>query len=451
MILDILEDLASNNSRLYKEKILTDNADNELLKRVINLALDPFVQFYIRKIPDYTLNLNPKKQDDLNTTLNRLGLLSSRTLTGKAGIEHLKIVLESVSPADAKVIERIIAKDLKCGVSEATVNKIWTDLIPSYPCMLASAYDQKLVDKVKWPAIAQLKMDGMRFNAIIRNGKVEFRSRNGKEISIPNPQFDIPFQLMADWYGQDPDRYYSSDMVFDGELTVVDAAGKILDRKTGNGILNKAVKGTMSGAEAAMVRATIWDAIPLEKFQAGKADKEYRLRLASLQNCIEHLKFNKAQIMHYVDIVWTKQVPDLWNAKQVFEKFLTEGQEGIILKTQEGIWENKRSKSLIKFKGELECDLRVVDWEEGTGKNVGRLGALVLESDCGGVRVNVGTGFSDADRNHITAANSLGRIVAVKYNARISDKNSDVASLFLPVFVEFRDDKTTADAAKDIK
>ena len=436
MILAILEDLSSNNSRLYKEKILRDNADNELLKRVINLALDPFVQFYIRKIPDYNLNLNPKKQDSLNTTLNRLSLLSSRTLTGKAGIEHLKIVLESVSPADAKVIERIIAKDLKCGVSEATVNKIWADLIPSYPCMLASAYDQKLVDKVKWPAIAQLKMDGMRFNALVKNGKVEFRSRNGKEIDIPNPVFEVPFQHMAEWYGSDPE--YSADMVFDGELTVVDAAGKTLDRKTGNGILNKAVKGTMSEKEAVAVRATVWDAIPLEKFQAGKDSKEYRLRLAALENCINNLNHKKAQVADYVDIVWSKQVPDLWNARKVFEEFLAEGQEGIILKTWDGVWENKRSKSLIKFKGELECDLRVVDWEEGTGKNVGRLGALVLESDCGGIRVNVGTGFSDADRNDITAANSLGRIVAVKYNARITDKNSDVGSLFLPVFVEFR-------------
>ena len=443
MILAILEDLNSNNSRLYKEKVLRDNVDNELLKRVITLALDPFVQFYIRKIPDYTLNLNPKKQDSLNTTLNRLGLLSSRTLTGKAGIEHLKIVLESVSPTDAKVIERIIAKDLKCGVSEATVNKIWADLIPSYPCMLASAYDQKLVDKVKWPALAQLKMDGMRFNAIVKNGKVEFRSRNGKEIVIPNPLFEIPFQHMAEFYDQ--------DMVFDGELTVVDAAGKTLDRKTGNGILNKAVKGTMSDKEAAAVRATVWDAIPLEKFQAGKDSKAYQLRLAALENCIDNLKHKKPQVAHYVDIVWSKQVPDLWSARKVFEEFLTEGQEGIILKTWEGIWENKRSKSLIKFKGELECDLRVVDWEEGTGKNVGRLGALVLESACGGVRVNVGTGFSDADRLGINPANSIGRIVAVKYNARISDKNSDIGSLFLPVFVEFRDDKTEADLAKDIK
>ena len=135
----------------------------------------------------------------------------------------------------------------------------------------------------------------------------------------------------------------------------------------------------------------------------------------------------------------------------MFEQLLAAGQEGIILKTREGIWENKRSKALIKFKGELECDLRVVDWEEGTGKNVGRLGALVLESDCGGIRVNVGTGFSDADRDNISAESSIGRIVAIKYNARITDKTSSVASLFLPVFVEFRSDKSVADRAEDVK
>jgi hypothetical protein len=63
----------------------------------------------------------------------------------------------------------------------------------------------------------------------------------------------------------------------------------------------------------------------------------------------------------------------------------------------------------------------------------------------------VGTGFSDADRAGITADNSVGRIVSVKYNARITDKTSSVASLFLPVFVEFRNDKSVADSSKDIK
>jgi ATP-dependent DNA ligase len=157
------------------------------------------------------------------------------------------------------------------------------------------------------------------------------------------------------------------------------------------------------------------------------------------------------QLSHLVSLVETKKVQNDYEARRMFEQLLAEGQEGIILKTKEGIWENKRSKNLIKFKGELECDLRVVDWEEGTGKNVGRLGALVLESDCGGIRVNVGTGFSDADRDSITAESSIGRVVAIKYNARITDKTSSTASLFLPVFVEFRNDKSVADSAKDVK
>jgi ATP-dependent DNA ligase len=173
--------------------------------------------------------------------------------------------------------------------------------------------------------------------------------------------------------------------------------------------------------------------------------------LTRLYDCLDALQNSDRQLSHLVQLVETRKVQNDYEARKMFEQLLADGQEGIILKTKEGIWENKRSKGLIKFKGELECDLRVVDWEEGTGKNVGRLGALVLESDCGGVRVNVGTGFSDADRLSITAGNSVGRIVAVKYNARITDKTSSVASLFLPVFVEFRSDKNTADHAKDIK
>ena len=229
-----------------------------------------------------------------------------------------------------------------------------------------------------------------------------------------------------------------------------DDFGKPMDRKTGNGILNKAVKGTQSKQEGERVRATIWDAIPFEFFHQGAYHEPYSSRFAKLNNCVSDLK-NRSSVGHLADVVESREVKDIREAQKIFEKYLAKGQDGIILKTREMIWENKRSKHQIKFKGELECDLKVVDWIEGTGKYVGRMGSLVLESSCGGVRVNVGTGFSDTDRDSITRDNSVGRIVAVKYNARISDKNSDVDSLFLPVFVEFRDDKSTADKSKDIK
>lgn len=442
MINKIFEQLAADSSRNAKIDILKQNSDNELLKRVIFLALDPFTQFYIRKIPKYEPNTTAHAAS-LKSMLPSLDDLSSRAVTGNAAIERLTRILEAVDAEGAKVIERIISKDLKCGVSEGTVNAVWPKFIHEYPCMLASAFDQKLVDKVTFPAYVQLKLDGMRFNAIVRNGAVEFRSRNGKEIQIADPIFTLPFIQMAGFYG--------CDMVFDGELLVADASGNTLDRKTGNGILNKAVKGTQSAEEGAMVRATLWDAIPFERFEEGVDKEVYRDRFAKLSNCVSDFKYKVAPLEHLINLAPTQEVKDIDQAKVLFEKYLQEGQEGIILKTKNMIWENKRSKHQIKFKGELECDLKVVDWVEGTGKNVGRMGALVLESADGRVQTNVGTGFSDSDRDSITRDNSVGRIVAIKYNARITDKKSEVDSLFLPVFIEFRDDKDVADSSKDIK
>ena len=78
------------------------------------------------------------------------------------------------------------------------------------------------------------------------------------------------------------------------------------------------------------------------------------------------------------------------------------------------------------------------------------LGAIVCESADGIVKVNVGSGFTDAHRKQYWKENIVDKIVAVKYNMRIKNKAGE-ESLFLPVFVEIRDDKDTADKEKDIK
>jgi hypothetical protein len=432
VINQIIETLGSNASRNFKIDVLNQHKDNDLLKRVCFLALDPFTQFYIRKIPVYEFKGGPSV--DLGYALDELSKLSTRQLTGNAGINFLSNLLGSLVVDDSRVLELIIQKDLRCGVSDSTVNKVWPNLIAEYPCMLASAFDQKLIDKIKFPAMVQLKLDGMRFNAIVRNGAVEFRSRNGKEIQIADPSFALPFITMS----------AGTDVVFDGELLCRDRLGIVMDRKTGNGILNKAVKGTQSLAEGQLVCAQLWDVIPFDTFNKGKGNLPYSQRFADL------IRLRSLANDHRIEIVENTYVDTLDQARELFEKYLADGQEGIILKTKDMIWENKRSKHQIKFKGELECDLKVVDWVEGTGKNVGRMGALILESADSLVRVGVGTGFSDGDRIAISRGD-IGRIVAVKYNARISDKRSEVDSLFLPVFVEFRDDKDVADSSKDIK
>jgi hypothetical protein len=428
-----LESLADNPSRNFKIDQLSANRDNETLREVVRLALDPFTQFYQRKIPKYTPNNNPLG-DNLDWALDQLvTMLSSRQVTGNDAIEHLQYVLENVTADNAKVVERVIQKDLKCGVQVSTANTVWHKLVADYPCMLCSPFEKKLVDKITYPAFVQLKMDGMRFNAIVKHNNhgatVEFRSRNGKELHLQG-NLEQEFIDMAG----------NVDYVFDGEL-LVEENGKIADRQTGNGILNKANKGTMSSTEADMVRATVWDMIPLRDFQAGLCNVTYEVRFQLLSSM---------PLPEKVRLVEHIVVYDFEAAQTIFEDYLAKGQEGIILKDSQGFWEDKRSKGQIKFKGELECDLKIVGTEEGTGKYAGMLGAIICESSDGVVKTRVGSGFSDKQRKELTPEDLIGRIAAVKYNMRSVDKQGN-HSLFLPIILEIRADKDEADPASLIK
>jgi hypothetical protein len=431
-----LNDLASNNSRIYKTEQLRKHAGDETLREVVRLALCPFTQFYQRKIPAYNPTPSAARPHSLEGAISALYELSSRNVTGNAAIEHLRITLSSLTEDNAKVIERIIDKSLDCGVQVSTANDVWPGLIKEYPVMLCSPYEQKLVDKIKFPAYVQLKMDGMRFNAIVRDGKVEFRSRNGKEIQLLG-NLEEEFRQMAG----------SVDCVFDGELMVMmEGDHQFADRQTGNGILNKANKGTITPEQAALVHATVWDVIPYVMFTDGHCGTPYSTRFASLSKLLEK-RYSPNKKIHLVssDIVQTMD-----EANEKFQEYLSLGLEGIILKDGSGVWEDKRAKHQIKFKGELECDLKIVAIEEGTGKYAGMLGAIVCESADGVVKVNVGSGFNDAHRKNLKEKDLLGKIVAVKYNARIKNKLGD-ESLFLPIFMEVRDDKDVADTSKEIK
>jgi len=425
MIDEILNTLAGNASKNFKVEFLTKNKENELLREVIRLATDPFTQFYIRKIPEYT---SSEIKLTLDEAVKRLFELSSRMLTGHAAVDHLRSILSGLSEGDAKVIERIIKKDLHAGFGASTANKVWPFLIAEYPVMLCSPFDVKLVNKIKFPAIAQKKEDGMRFNAIVRGKSCEFRSRNGKEIQLLGNLEQEFIELAA-----------GVDSVFDGELLVADDEGYILDRQTGNGILNKANKGTITEKEAKQVHAQLWDVIPYVMFTDGYAPFSYESRFAKLQNKTIPTKLH---------IVESTIVNSLEEAQEIFEGYLNDGFEGIILKDKSGVWEDKRSKTQIKFKGEEECDLLVVGTTPHK-KNPAMLGSLMCESADGIVKVSVGSGFTDATRS-LPESFYIGKIVAVKYNMRIKNSKGE-QSLFLPILIEVREDKDVADTADLIK
>jgi ATP-dependent DNA ligase len=420
-VLSILNRLEATSSRLEKEAILKQNSDNKILKDVFRLALDPTINFYIKKVPEPILSSN------VNTLEQGLSMLethlASRKFRGHEAARHLAYTLGGLEAADQEVIKRVIGRGLKCGVSEGTIEKVWPYLRLSYPCMLVSSMNEKT--KLKFPMMAQTKMDGMRFNAVVEGGAVTYRSRNGKEL-------DLKGVLDADFLS----HANNLDVVFDGELLIWGTDGKPVDRKTGNGLLTKFQKGTGTAEIAQKIRAVVWDRIPLTDFRTGICVIPCQTRWSMMV---------AGPLTDRVRIAATTMVNTIKVAQDLYQEKLAEGEEGIILKDPEGHWEDKRVKHQVKMKAELEADLRVTGFTEGTGKYAGKIGSLMVESADGKVKTSVGTGLSDEQRSLDFVKEFQSKIVAVKYNALISDKKTGESSMFLPVFIEVREDKDTAD------
>jgi hypothetical protein len=416
-VLSILNRLEATSSRLEKERILNENKGNQLLKAAFRLALDPSINFYIKAIPELSGN-RVWPMTDLETTFEMLEVgLAGRVIRGTAARDRLAAALGALEGADQEVVRRVIGRNLRCGVSESTVQKIWPDLQLSWPCMLVST------GEIAFPCLAQTKCDGMRFNAVVENGKVTYRSRVGKELDLFGVLDKDVLDLTAD-----------QDYVLDGELLMAGPDGKPMDRKTGNGLLTKFQKGTGTKELAQQIRAVVWDIIPLTSFRAGICTTGYRER---------HLMLHSTRLER-VRIAPVSMVTSMEAAQTLYQQKLDEGEEGLVLKDAKGPWEDKRVKHQVKMKAELEADLKVTGILPGAGKYEGKIGSLLVESKDGSVTTAVGTGLSDEDRSK-DPSEYIGKIVAIKYNALITDKKTKAKSMFLPVFVEVREDKVEAD------
>jgi hypothetical protein len=425
-ILSILEDVASSTKRSRKEKVLKDNISNDTLMWVFCAAYDPTITYWIAAHPQVDSYAGTMT---LFTAIDEiLANLANRKITGHAGIEFYRDILASLSADDATVLRRIIDRDLRCGVGIPTINKIWKKLIPTYDVMLACKEPKHL----QFPdVVVQTKFDGARC-LVTHNldGSIEMRTRNGSLITC--------LEIMYD----DFRKVIGLGETWDGELVCYGSDGMPLSRQISNGIVNKAIRGTIDEKEVELVRFAPWDIV--DKTQT----LDYDARLKAVETAIYrgHLYGVRKVIQ-----IQTIKVETLADVERLFEEALARGEEGVIAKNLKGRWEAKRSKNQCKFKAEETADLVVVGWEPGVGKYEGQLGALVCETSDGKIRVNVGSGFSDEQRLYLSLDNTVDRIAEVKYNARITKKGGGVDSLYLARFVGFRVDKNQADSSEDIK
>lgn len=405
-------ELRKTNSTNEKQRLLRLYALDAFSQEILERCYNPYKTYGI-KFAYVQDDFGDMDMQGIHGMREILDKLETRELSGNEASD----VVEAYAQEYGDLIKLVCNKDLKCGISATTINKVFPGMIPQFKVQLAK--EVPLKDSM-FPMIAQTKYDGVRLLSIKDEcGDVKLYTRNGQVVPIPVLQ-------------QELEKAQQPSTVLDGELISVD--GK---RTTISGFVNSRMKGGMAPMPKLLFQ--VFDYLPLSDFQRGKCDVPYDMRRSELYDVAYAAAWDCFELIATTP---SKLVKSSNEADELFAEHLAKGEEGIILKPLKHLYTFKRSKDWIKLKDIRTADLRCVGHEEGTGKYEGMIGALLCEGTVDGrfVRVRVGSGLSDEDRSkHIDAY--ILKTIEVKYNTVIENSATGGWSLFLPRFVTVRFDK----------
>jgi DNA ligase-1 len=425
---EVIADLESDNSRLSKEAVIKVVAEhgNDIFFEGCKLALDPMITFGLKQIPE------KKDEDgaglDWDDFVFVLDRLVDRSITGNAARDAVVEMMQSATNAQWNGwYRRILIKDLRCGVSEKTINKVVEKIneryiVPTFACQLAhdsANHEGKLAGK----KLVEVKLDGVRVITIVwPDGRVLQFSRNGKEL--------VNFEHIKEELALNANTF-SEPMVLDGE--VMSSSFQDLMKQVHR-------KDNVAASDAVL---WLFDILPLRAFESGIFNMVQRDRSAWLHNWYDN-NLNKSmsytrcldQAIVDLDTAEGQKLFRMYNKSAIENKY-----EGIMIKDPDAVYECKRSTAWLKLKPFIEVSLDVVDFEEGTGRNAGRLGAIICEGDDDGrrIRVNVGSGFSDANRVDywVDRKTIVGHVAEVRADA-VTQNQDGTYSLRFPRFLRFR-------------
>ena len=409
-LLNFLQKVQEVNSTKVKHALLKEYlSKDDTFLNVFTLALNPFVMFYIKEV-DLIDDLKDKNQSNelaMQELGDLLGKLHTREVTGLSAKTLMNEYFVRNGLSFFEVFLLVVRKDLRCGVGITLMNKVLKELnqplIPTFDCMLAHKYDVKRIKK--WPVRAELKLDGVR--CIVRineNNDVEFLSRNGFRFT----SVDHLAPSVLNYIHQIPDR----PLYLDGELISGDSHFNVT--------VSEIKKQNYKANHAELV---VFEILTSSEFR-GESSVNLNTRMERLPDF--YFRNVRSTEYHIVD-------SDL-EVQKLFESALQNGQEGIIVKPLEGIYEPKRSYSWMKLKAEETLDLEITGVFEGEGKYEGKLGGFIVDNE--GIPVRVGTGLTDAQREEWWKNPPIGNIATVGYHEVTPD-----GSLRHPRFEQLREDK----------
>jgi DNA ligase-1 len=433
---DWIRDLEASDSRLHKERVIEKalmaaklgSANAQCFLFNCYQAYNPYYTFHVKQVPE-----SEGIEHAENPWPVFWGLLEGLRTRSFSGHRARDAILETMKRFDSlewnNLCRRVITKDLRCGISEKTLNKVlgkteWK--IPVFSCQLAQdSTDQP--KKLKGIKRLECKLDGVRVLAVVSGNSCSLFSRNGKEfLNFPHIAEAILEQRRAFQYGRGTGGHF----VLDGEIV-----GESFQK------LMKQAHRKSDAVTDGMVYH-IFDIIPLDALKEGHCNLQQYKRIEWLESARSQLmETDCLRIMNGLDVdLDTAEGHDIMN--RYAQDCVAEGFEGIMIKSMDAPYLCKRTDYWMKWKPTITVDLKIVGFEQGTGRNADRLGAIICEGDDNGrhICVNVGSGLSDGDRDEYWRSRDLllGHLVEIQADA-VTQNQDGSYSLRFPRFLRFRD------------
>ena len=303
-------------------------------------------------------------------------------------------------------------------LGRTTINKAIPGLIEEFKVMKAKDLDwDRLISGLGYSV--ERKYDGN--NIYIIDGLCYTRS--GHRVHLPNVE-----------------AFFKSAPLIKDTVCVTECCvreGKLGDRARVQGLITRGRKRSITQYEQDELNFRLIDCISIEEWRDKKCHMPYNARLKVVDTLVKKGYF----LPVYREIYTSKDIDKM---KVMLAKDIADGYEGIVVKPLDFLYKWGRSWDWMRYKEAKTADLLVVGWVYGKGTNSAKLGALTCTGKIGDcdVRVNIGQGFTDMQREPSYADNLVGKIIEVTYNEITPD-----GSLNIPLFIDVREDKEDSDNA----